>query len=81
MDERRDEPTPAATPRRSASGARLSPLQEAWAAYRDHTSACDCCRMRGGGRCELAVALWRAHQELCDAAYRALAEVDPRARF
>ena len=60
---------PAADPPRAG----LSPLQQAWAAYRDHTAGCEQCRAADGGRCEEALALWRRHRDLCDAAYTALA--------
>ena len=69
MGERSPEP-PAAERARTA---KLSPLQRAWVAYREHTAGCDRCRTVDGGRCEEALRLWRAHRDLCDAAYVALA--------
>jgi hypothetical protein len=74
MGESRPEP-PAVDP---ALPAGLSPLQKAWAAYDRHTVGCDDCRTVGGVRCDEAGRLWRAHRDLCDEAYAALAaEVAP----
>ncbi|MET7429660.1 hypothetical protein ABZT16_11760 [Streptomyces flaveolus] len=70
MDERRPD-TSAVDP---SVRAELSPLQRAWAAYRDHTARCKICRSVDGGRCETALVLWRAHQDECDDAYRRLAD-------
>ncbi|MFJ3812310.1 hypothetical protein ACIPWE_38845 [Streptomyces sp. NPDC090073] len=70
MGERRPEPAAGQPP----GTAKLSPLQQAWAAYRKHTAGCEQCRAADGGRCEEALALWRRHLELCDEAYTALAE-------
>ncbi|MFF0777119.1 hypothetical protein [Streptomyces sp. NPDC003720] len=72
MDERRPGSIPV-TPPRPVSGAKLSPLQRAGAAYRDHMAGCRDCRTTDGGRCEEALRLWRIHGELCDAAYAELA--------
>ena len=52
---------------------RRTPLQTAWADYQNHTADCECCRTKGGGRCEEAALLWSMHRDLCDAAYAALA--------
>ncbi|MFF9176006.1 hypothetical protein [Streptomyces sp. NPDC014793] len=73
MGESRPEPA-AAEPSRLA---KLSPLQRAGAAYRDHMAGCDRCRTTDGGRCDEALRLWRVHGELCDAAYVALAAERP----
>ncbi|MFG2352555.1 hypothetical protein [Streptomyces sp. NPDC048521] len=70
MDERRPEPAAADQSVR----AELSPLQQAWAAYRTHTAGCLVCRSVDGGRCEEALGLWRVHRDECDAAYRRLAD-------
>jgi len=70
MGERRPD-SPASDPARPV---RLSPLQKAWAAYREHTTGCEHCRTVRGTRCEEGLALWRRHRDLCDAAYAALTE-------
>jgi hypothetical protein len=64
-------PTPPAADPPGQAG--LSPLQKAWAAYQRHTTECDDCSTVGGVRCEDAGRLWRAHRDLCDVAYAALA--------
>lgn len=68
VDERRPD-SPAVE---QAVPVKLSPLQRAWAAYRDHTAGCEVCRSMDGDRCETALQLWQAHQDLCDAAYSEL---------
>lgn len=73
MDEPRDQPPEADTPQpATATATRLTPLQEAWVAYKAHTASCPRCRTEHGGRCEEASRLWRAHRDLCDDAYRQL---------
>lgn len=72
MDERRPDSIPVTPPRRVTPKASLSPLQKAWAAYRQHTTGCPDCRTTDG-RCDEAARLWRIHRDLCDEAYRALA--------
>jgi hypothetical protein len=48
-----------------------------WRDYQRHTAYCSSCRS-GGVRCDEAGRLWRAHRDLCDEAYAALAaEVAP----
>ncbi|MFJ7963101.1 hypothetical protein [Streptomyces sp. NPDC096324] len=65
MDERREQPPGAVTrPPVIVSGARLSPLQEAWSKYVDHAIACADCRHIGRGRCEESDGLYRAYQAL-----------------
>ncbi|MFB7244675.1 hypothetical protein ACFCYX_19705 [Streptomyces populi] len=66
MDEVRDQPPPAVTrpPVIVAGAARLSPLQEAWSDYVDHTTSCADCRHIGRGRCEESDRLYREYQGL-----------------
>jgi len=67
-----DEPTdPAPAPGRRppvAAGIRLSPVQEAWSAYVEHSlHACPVCRRVDGSPCEAAEGLYAAFQELANA--------------
>ncbi|CAM5671555.1 hypothetical protein [Streptomyces coeruleorubidus] len=73
MDEGRD--TPAATGSRPAIAAkvRLTPVQEAWGAYVQHTTRCPVCRSRDGqcAESERLHRAWRvedadAHRQLSD---------------
>jgi hypothetical protein len=68
MGESRPEP-PAVDP---ALPTGLSPLQTVWRDYQRHTAHCSSCRS-SGVRCDEAGRLWRAHRDLCDEAYAALA--------
>ncbi|MFH8804031.1 hypothetical protein ACH4F6_31335 [Streptomyces sp. NPDC017936] len=73
MDERRD-PPPAPQPGRPilAAATRLSPLQQAYAAYTDHAVSCDACR-DVDRTCAEAEALWRAYRAIGDDACERLA--------
>jgi hypothetical protein len=68
MVERRPDSPPADPP----GEASVSPLQQAWRDYQHHAAYCPSCRS-SGVRCEEAGRLWRAHRDLCDEAYAALA--------
>lgn len=79
MDERRDkqpQPEPGAQPPPLiASGtSRLSPVQEAWGAYVDHSLHCDMCRSRDAGSCGEASRLHRVYEEAGGAAFKKLGE-------
>lgn len=73
MDERRDpQPAPGRRPT-VAAGIRLSPVQEAWSAYVEHSlHACPVCRRVDGSPCEAAEDLYRTYQEQAGDAYRRL---------
>jgi hypothetical protein len=74
VDERRDRPPDAVTrPPVIVSGARLSPLQQAWSRYVDHTTNCDHCRDIDRGRCETSEGLYRKYRDHEDAAVRGVA--------
>ena len=63
VDERREQPPEAVTrPPVIVSGAKLSPLQEAWSDYVDHAIACADCRHIGRARCETSETLYRAYR-------------------
>jgi len=65
VDERREQPPEAVTrPPVIVSGARLSPLQEAWSDYVDHAIACADCRHIGRARCETSDRLYGEYQAL-----------------
>lgn len=68
MDEPKD---PAPVPGRRppvAAGIRLSPVQEAWGAYVEHSlHLCPACRRVDGSPCEAAELLYGAFQELANA--------------
>lgn len=76
MDERRDPPPKPVTRRPViASGAgKLSPLQQAWSRYVDHTTTCAHCRDIDRGRCEDSTRLWNAYRAQGDEAYRRLSK-------
>lgn len=76
VDERRDNPPPAGTrPAVLASaGSKLSPVQQAYAGYVEHATACTICRDVDGGRCEAADMLWQAFRQRADGAYQQLAD-------
>ncbi|MFD4596682.1 hypothetical protein ACFWPQ_01490 [Streptomyces sp. NPDC058464] len=69
MDERREATDDAQPPRLplAAAGSRLSPVQEAYAAYTEHAIACDDCR-NPGLSCEAAGVLWRAYMAIANQA-------------
>lgn len=73
MDERRDpEPTTGRRPP-VAAGIRLSPVQEAWSAYVEHSlHSCPVCRRVDGSPCEEAEGLYRAYQRRADDACKRL---------
>jgi hypothetical protein len=74
VDERRDPPPqPVTRPPVIVSGARLSPLQQAWSDYVDHTTRCDHCRDVDRDRCETSEELYRAYRAHEDAACRGVA--------
>ncbi|MFD9465306.1 hypothetical protein [Streptomyces sp. NPDC060027] len=74
MEERRDQPPDAVTrPPVIVSGARLSPLQQAWSRYVAHTTRCDHCRDVDRGRCETSERLYVEYQAHDEAAYRGVA--------
>lgn len=60
-----------------AAAARLSPVQEAWAAYVRHANHCHACRTPGGGPCIPAEELWRAFRRQGDVAYARLEGAQP----
>ena len=69
MDERR-EPPPRPTDRAPipAGRARLSPVQEAWGAYVEHSlRLCPACRRVDGSPCADAEALYAEYQRLANA--------------
>lgn len=76
VDESRD-PTPSggmSTPAVLASaGSRLSPIQQAYAAYVEHARGCGACRDIDRS-CETADQLWRTYREQADGAYQQLAD-------
>lgn len=74
MDERREPPPqPVTRPPVIVSGAaKLSPLQEAWGRYVDHTTGCSHCRDIDRGRCEKSEGLWQAYRDQENEAYRRL---------
>lgn len=72
MDERRDTPPrPETRAPLVAAATRLSPVQQAWAGYAEHFVACGHCR-DVDQRCEDAERLYRAFQEVADAAFERL---------
>ena len=76
MDERR-EPPPETTDRAplAAGLGRLSPVQQAYAAYTRHAIQCDDCR-DPGHTCDTAEGLWRTYREVSGAACQAIADVN-----
>ena len=71
MAERRDKPPePEAGPHWPPlpPASRLSPVQEAWAAYVAHALECPICRSPDEGACEMAAQLHRDYEELGAAA-------------
>jgi hypothetical protein len=74
VDERRDQPAAGTEARVIPEGAgRLSPVQEAWAAYVYHSvRACIVCRTPDAGHCETAEELHRRYTDAADAAAREL---------
>lgn len=75
MDERR-EPPPKPVTRRPviSTRAKLSPLQQAWSRYVDHTTNCDGCRNIDSGRCEVSERLWNLYHAHTDEAYRRMSD-------
>ena len=74
MDERRDQQAdvqPARPPLAAAS--RLSPVQQAYAAYTGHAIRCDACR-DVDRTCAEAGELWKTYRAVSDAAYVQLTE-------
>ncbi|MEV7975482.1 hypothetical protein [Streptomyces sp. NPDC086519] len=72
MDERRDPPPDgqdAGQPPLASAGSRLSPVQEAYAAYTRHAIACDDCRDPGRA-CEVAGVLWGTYMGIANRAAR-----------
>lgn len=75
MDERRDQPPPAVTrPPVIVAGPKLSPLQQAWSRYVQHTTRCGQCRDIDRERCETSERLYREYHQYADDAYRRLAD-------
>lgn len=74
MDERRDLP-PQAQPARPplAAASRLSPVQQAYAAYTGHAIRCDACR-DVDRTCAEAGELWKTYRSVSDDAFAQLAE-------
>jgi hypothetical protein len=72
VDERSDPQAPAGRrppPPVAAAASRLSPPQEAWQRYVDHTlNVCDTCRGVDGTPCQQAEDLYAAWREVADAA-------------
>jgi len=67
VDDSRSTPGPAGRTRApiAAAGSRLSPVQEAWSAYVDHSlRRCDTCRAVDGTPCSRAEELYRAFRHL-----------------
>jgi hypothetical protein len=75
VDERR-EPPPKPVTRRPviSTRAKLSPLQQAWSRYVDHTTNCDGCRNIDSGRCEVSERLWNLYHAHTDEAYRRMSD-------
>ena len=70
MDERRDPPPDGQDRAPLASAAsRLTPVQEAYAAYTEHAIACHECRDPGSS-CEVAGVLWRTYMAIANRAAR-----------
>lgn len=75
MEERRDRPPePGTRPAVIVGGAQLSPLQQAWSRYVDHTTTCPGCRDIDSGRCDQSERLWRDYQAHGAAAYERLSD-------
>jgi hypothetical protein len=74
MEERRDQQPPPVTrpPVIASTASRLSPVQEAWGAYVEHTTHCDNCRSLDGGRCAESDTLYRSYRQADSDAYRQL---------
>ncbi|MFF3928310.1 hypothetical protein [Streptomyces hirsutus] len=76
MDESRD---PAAPPERApavAARTRLTPIQEAWGAYVNHSlHRCLVCRSADGSPCTTAEGLYRTYRQLTDDAHRQMREL------
>jgi hypothetical protein len=75
MDERRDQQAdvqPARLPIATANS-RLSPVQQAYAAYTGHAIHCDACR-DVDRTCPDAAQLWTAYQQVADNAFSQLAD-------
>lgn len=73
MDERRDPPPPAQGARPPlAAMSRLSPVQQAYAAYTGHAIACEACRDVDRA-CSTADRLWKAYQAIAHDAFDQLA--------
>jgi len=62
-DSKGDQPATGTRPGLIASGAQLSPPQEAWGAYVDHATHCTTCRSPDDGSCVTAEALYRAYEQ------------------
>lgn len=78
MDEPKNQPPPAVTrPPVIASGARLTPLQEAWSDYVDHAIACADCRHIGRQRCDESDRLYGEYQAMGAAARGVRVAPDP----
>ncbi|MCX5522564.1 hypothetical protein OG342_06765 [Streptomyces bobili] len=76
MDEPRDTPPPAESGPRlplATANSRLSPVQQAYAAYTGHAIACPACR-DVDRTCPDAGELWTAYRAISDDAYAQLAE-------
>ncbi|MFJ9420651.1 hypothetical protein [Streptomyces sp. NPDC101249] len=69
MDDRNDEPHPAATSTTPliSAGTRLPPAQQAYSDYSAHAIRCGDCRDPDRG-CETAGDLWRTYRQTADAA-------------
>jgi len=59
-----------------AAASRLSPLQQAYAAYTDHAIHCDACRDIDR-TCSQAETLWRGYQAAGSETYRRMADEAP----
>ncbi|MFJ4808471.1 hypothetical protein [Streptomyces longwoodensis] len=70
MPEGREQPpTPQACARPAVGISRLSPMQQAYAAYTEHATSCGTCRDPDAGKCETAERLWKAYHETADRAF------------
>lgn len=77
VDDSRDSPGAAGRGRTpiAAAGSRLSPVQEAWSAYVDHSvRQCGTCRAVDGTPCDTAEELYRTYRALSTAAAARLRE-------
>lgn len=74
MDERRDQPPPAQPARPPlAAASRLSPTQQAYAAYTGHAVACPACR-DVDRTCAEAGELWKTYRSVSNDAFDQLAK-------